>query len=167
MSEIAQTARVSIVLADYARPDGAGKLSILGAGWQVTALETATGQTAAFTLIVTVDVHPKHYGQEYALEIALLNDQSGELVEAPGPGGVPGPVRISQITPAEATVVAGQFVPARRLWSRSQSTINFAAGIPLVAGLTYRWQVRIDGDEDRVWETTFHVAGPAPDPVIG
>ena len=96
-----------------------------------------------------------------------------ELLEAaPGVAASTGsachaPLRIGQSIVAEAPVFPGQFVPKNALWAHTQFTVNFPGGLPLMAGATYTWRVRLDGDDSHVWATTFHVAGNPPPPVIG
>lgn len=166
MSAIAETARVSIVLADYAQNDSSNKISILGAGWQVTSLQPATGATGAQAVVVLIDVDPAHYEEQFAVEVTL-HDEANGVVHAPGPTGEPTALRISQIVKAEKPSTPGHFVPPKALWARVQMILNFPGGLVIPAGQSYTWRVRIDGDDSRTWNLTFHVAGPAPGAVIG
>lgn len=166
MSAIAEAARVNLLLADYAAVDGTNKVNILGANWQVTGINPSSGLTAAQSVILLIDVPPQYYDEQFAVETTLYNE-ANEIVEAPGPTGQPAPLRISQLVKAEVPVVAGHFVPPKALWAKIQTIINLPNGILVKAGETYEWRVRIDGDDSRIWSTTFHVAGPPPQPLIG
>jgi hypothetical protein len=164
MSEIGDAARVSILLADYARNDETGKGSILGAGWQITSLQPETGLTNPCALYVTIGTPPAFYDEQYATEIVLMDDASGDV--AVNTRSAPeGPIRIAQTVTAEAPSFPGRHAPPRVLWARSQFAINFAGGLPLEAGKSYTWQVRIDGDVRA--EATFAVGGTPPPLVIG
>ena len=166
MSSVAETARVALVLADYAVADAVGKLNIIGGGWQVTALDPSSGMTAANSVVVSIDISPEHYNEDFSLELTLY-DSASQIVSAPGPMGQATPLRISQVIKAEEPKVPGLIIPKRALWSHSQFIANFPGGLPLTAGETYTWSVRLDADDSRSWGTTFYVAGPRPGPVIG
>lgn len=166
MSAIAQTARVSVVLGDFALADAAGKVNLLGGGWQVTAIDPQTGMTSAHAVVVIVDVAPDHYDEEFSLEVALYGP--GEAVaEVPGPTGQPTPLRIGQNVVANKPMVPGLSVPKDALWSHTQAILNFPGGLALAAGATYTWKARIDNDSSREWASTFYVAGRPPQPVVG
>lgn len=166
MSAIADTARVAVVLADYAQADAIQKVNVLGAGWQVTGIDPNTGNTAPQTLLVVVDISPDHAGENYALEAALYDD-AGELVLVPGPTGQLIPLRIGQTVTAEPPVFPGRQVPPRLLWSHAQMVLSFPGGLTLAVGRAYTWRVRIDGDDSRNWGATFFVTGPPAAPVLG
>jgi hypothetical protein len=166
VSSVAQTARVALVLADYAVADAVGKLNIIGGGWQVTALDPSSGMTTANSIVVSLDISPEHYNEDFSLELTLY-DSASQIVSAPGPMGQATPLRISQVIKAEEPKVPGVIIPKKALWSHSQFIANFPGGLPLTAGETYTWSVRLDADDSRSWGTTFYVAGPLPRPVIG
>ena len=77
MSAIAETARVSILLCDFAMVDRANKVNMLGAGWQITGLDRSTGSTAPHSVVVMVDVAPEHFGDSFAFELSL-HEASGD-----------------------------------------------------------------------------------------
>jgi len=163
VSEIGDTARVAVILADYAAVDAVQKVNILGAGWLVTGIEPQTGSTAPQALVLMVDVDPAHIGDSFTLEAALY-DESQQLVQVPGPAGQPQSLRIGHVFTVERPLVPGH--PAAN-WSHTQLVVNFAGGIPLAGNALYTWRVRIDGDEDHTWATSFYVAGTPQGPVIG
>jgi hypothetical protein len=163
MSDLARSARVAVVMADYARI-GQGKGDVLGAGWQVTSLGTE-GLTNAFSIFVSIDIEPRFYGQEYAFELSLVDERTGEVVVPPAEGSTP--LRIGQSVRADTPVFSGQYVPNGAVWARFQVVANFANGLPLAPGGTYTWQVRIDGELVPSASAGFHVAGPRPGPVLG
>jgi hypothetical protein len=145
--------------------DSAGKVNILGAGWQVTAIDPQTGATAPHAVVVSIDVAPEYYGDEFALEAALYGP-TGELAEVPSPTGT-APLRIGQNVVANKPMIPGQALPNKILWAHSQLVLNFPGGLALAAGAAYTWRVRIDNDDSRGWAATFFVAGPPQGPVIG
>lgn len=166
MSSVAETARVALVLADYAVADTVGKLNIIGGGWQVTALNPSSGMTTAISVVVSIGISPEHHNEDFSVELTLY-DSASQIVSAPGPMGEATPLRISQVLKAEEPKVPGLILPKRALWSQNQFIANFPGGLPLTAGETYTWRVRLDADDARDWSATFHVAGPRPGPVIG
>lgn len=167
MSARTEAARVSVLLADYAAADTGGKLNIVGGGWQMTGLQADSGQTGPMALVITVDLPPEHYGEEFIVEYALY-DELDQLVQVPGPTGNPIPLRIGQTVVAETPASPpGQYLPEKSLWSRANFITNLPNGLALPAGKSYTWRVRIDGDESRMWATGFHVVGAKPGPVIG
>lgn len=166
MSEIADEARVSVILADYASVDAINKANVIGAGWQIAGIDPTTGMTAPQSLLVMIDLPPRYYNEDFALAITLL-DQAGEPVKVPGPTGEPQAMRIAQLAKAEEPVFPGGNVPRGLVPSHVQVLMSFAAGIALAPGQLYTWQVEIDGDAKPTWRLSFFVAGPPPPPVIG
>jgi hypothetical protein len=166
VSEITASARVSILLADYSAVDGVNKVNALGLGWQVTGIDPETGNTAPQTVVAFVDVAPQHVGESYAFELALYDDTDA-LVRLPGLTGELEALRIGQSVVVERPVVAGHAVPPGAMWSHAQVLVNFPAGLALTPGRAYTWRVRIDNDDDRVWNASFYVAGARPGPVRG
>jgi hypothetical protein len=166
VSAVAESARVAVLLADYAAGTPDGKVNILGGGWQVMGLVPETGATPALCLSVTIEVAPDHFDEDFAVEIALY-DESGDIVKVPSPTGELIPMRVSQSAKAERPNVPGYVLPSKALWAHSQLVLNFPAGLPLSAGHTYEWRVRLDGDETYTWPARFHIVGSAPQAVMG
>jgi hypothetical protein len=120
----------------------------------------------ADSVVVSIDISPEHYNDEFSLGLALY-DSGSQIVFAPGPMWQALPLRIRQVIRAEEPEVPGHIIPKSALWAHSQFIASFQGGLPLAAGETYAWKVRLDGDDSRSWATTFHVVGPLLGPVIG
>lgn len=155
-----------MLLADYAVADTAGKLNIIGGGWQMSGLQAQTGQTGAMALVIMIDLPPKFYDEEFSIDYALYDDADG-LVQVPAPTGEMMALRVGQTAKAEIPATPGRYVPEKSLWSRTQLITNFPTGLPLPAGKSYTWKLRIDNDPEHEWAVTFHVVGAAPPPVVG
>ncbi len=160
MSEIAEAATATIVLADYAAVDASNKVNLLGAGWTITQI-IQTGATAPHAVVVFIDVPAKFYGQMVPVSLMLLDD-AGRPVEPPGNP----PIRIAQLAKVERPQLPGIYLPDD-LPARIQVVMAFPMGIPLERGRKYKWQLEIDSATKPDWETWFCVAGPPPQPVIG
>lgn len=159
MSEISDSARVSIVLTDFANVDASGKLNLIGAGVAITAIDPQTGQTAPLTVVVICSVPSKFVGQHFAVELALYAADDGQLVLTPGP--VPSPLRIGQpvaIQPPQPP--PGSYIPPGTVWPATQMVVAFQAGLPLASGRAYEWRASIDGNV--VCVANLLVAGAPP-----
>jgi hypothetical protein len=163
MSEIAQNAKVSILLADFARVDTEGKLNVVGGGVTGLGFDLGQGLTSRFTLVVIVWVPATLLPAECALEVYLT--QAGSVVMAPGPVDSQA-IRISQNVIVEPLLA---FPPAARshVGSHYTSVLDFNNGLPLAPGGMYEWNVRIDGDETQTWSLPITVAGAPGSPVLG
>lgn len=163
MSAIAEAAEVSIIVADFANVDAAGKVNVLGAGVAGIGFDPSQGLTSRFTLVAYVFVPTTLLPAEFALEIYLT--LGGELVMAPGPVE-PQAVRIAQSVNLDPPMAFPQ--PARgHVGGRHSAVLDFNNGLPLSPGGLYEWNVRIDGDSTRSWTYPFAIAGPTPGPVFG
>lgn len=163
MSEIAAAARVNLVLADYASLDGTGKVNALGVGWQATGVDPSTGSTAPQAVVLFIDIPAAHVGEIFAVELGLYDD-SDELVQVPGPIGDLQPLRIGQPVQLARSMVPGVSKPP---WCHFQLVVHFANGLPLTPGREYTWQASIDGDDSRLWQSSFQVAAAPVGPTIG
>jgi hypothetical protein len=159
------TARVTILLADYIAIDGDGKLTAVGAAFTLTGLQP-DGHTPPQHVAVIVDVPGDAAGQEFSLGLTLRDDSTGQAVLVPGPEGELQPLQMAQLLRAQSPSVPGMIVPAS-LPGRVQILIGFPQGLPLQVGHTYRWSVEIDGRTRPEWAAVFHVPAPAPGPVFG
>ncbi len=148
--------------------DAAGKLNMIGGGWQYAGIDPQTGYSAPQTLVVTVLSPPQCYRDEFALELAL-RDSLGHLVQLPTATGEPQALRIANnMAVKEPQSPAGAYVPRGVMWAQSIMVTNLANGIPgLQVGQQYAWQVSIDGDSRSEWSYSFFVPGAPPGPVLG
>ena len=159
MSDISDSARVSILVSDFANVDGSGKLNTIGAGVAITGIDPQTGQTAPMSLVLICHVDPRFIGRQYAIELALYADD-GRLVQPPGPVDAP-PIRIGQpvrVEPPQAP--RGSYIPPGTVWPGTQMIVNFQNGLPLAAGRSYEWRGSIDGAV--VCISNLLVADPPP-----
>lgn len=165
MSEIAQNARVSIIVSDYANVDAGGKLNVLGGAVAIVGLDPMQGLTSRFSLAVVINVPTQYLPGDFALEISLRNE-AGELVMLPG-ATEPQPLRVSQ--PVSLERPAGAATPAARdhLGTNHIAVLDFGGGLPLAVGGLYEWHVRIDGDDETAVRYPFAIAGPAQGMVFG
>ncbi|NNG34611.1 hypothetical protein [Nakamurella aerolata] len=173
MSEVQQSAVVTMMLADYAVSDQLGKLQMIGGGLQVLARDHNTGATAPFAVVVSMSFPAQVFNEQYAFEL-VLEDAAGapaamsSTVTGPA-GAVPGggSMRFGQNLQVEEPSFPGAGVPRRAMPARSQVVLHFNNGLPLPAGQVLTWRVRIDGDSKPEWSLPFFVAAPATGPVVG
>lgn len=165
MSEIADVAIVKILVADYAATDAAGKLNVIGGYVNTLGYNARAGQTAPFTLVVTVEVPPTQYNAEASVEV-VLEDDTGQVVSFPTPTGEARPMRVGQAVtftePSTQSNVPRGIFPARMNW-----VMAFSNGLPLAAGNKYAWRVRVDGESRPEWGEVVYVPGMTPGPVFG
>jgi hypothetical protein len=133
--------RASIILADFAETDPAGKVHILGAGWSATGPQPGPQAVVGF-----IQVPPEQ--SEGAISFTLrLADLLGNVVEVPGPAGM---------QPME---LGGQVeVREPEEWDRaSDLNVAFAVNVvlPLPPGHSYTWSLEVDGKD--LATTTFYV----------
>jgi hypothetical protein len=169
VSDLSDSATVQVLLADYAVADPQGKLNIVGGSLTGVGQNASTGLTLPFALVVILTVPPDFYNEDCSLEI-LLEDSVGNLVLVPPPApGMPEqPIRIGQaITLEEPRFGAGVIAPRRWLPARFQLVAAFNPGLPLTAGQSYRWRVRVDDETRDHWTERFVVFAAAAGPVLG
>jgi hypothetical protein len=160
MSEISDTARTSILIADFANVDASGKLNLLGGGVAITAIDSRSGTTAPLTLVVISSVDPRFIGEDYAIEVGLYSND-GQLVVPPGPVEGAQPIRFGRpVTVEPLRAPQGSYIPPGSVWPSTQLILNFQNGLPLATGRGYEWRVSIDGNVTRV--ANLLVAGPPP-----
>lgn len=164
MSEIAENASVTILVADFANVDAAGKINLLGAGVAMVGFDPMQGLTSRFSIGVVIHVPTKFLPADFSFEISLVS-QGGELVMLPGPAEAQ-PLRVAQPVSMDRPNVSSSPAIRGHIGSNHQAVLDFSNGLPLAVGGLYEWHVRIDGDVDRVWTYPFAVAGPQG-PVFG
>lgn len=168
MSDVGESARVQILLADYAVAAG-GKLTVVGGGISVAAVTPSTGLTAPFAVIATVSFDPTFLGESPAVELQL-EDQNGQLVEIPGAVGPVGQaqyMRVGTSNQLKPSMDQHQHIPTDATRPKVQILLNFQSGLALSPGMRYTWRVRIDGNSRDEWTEWLYVSTPAPGVALG
>jgi len=165
MSEVADAAVVSVLLADFANADPANKLNVIGGGITMLGFDPNIGATRPHAVVARISFPPKFVGESPALELALEHDD-GSLVTLPGPMG-PQFLRVGTADALKPVVVQGANVPPNTLRPSSQFVMYFASGLPLEPNRHYIWRVKIDHDTREEWTETFYVLTADPGPVYG
>lgn len=160
-----ESANVSVFVADFASIDSGDKLNIIGAGWRWTGVGPS-GLVAPMAVVILIETHSRYAGDEVAVTLALIDDETGLPYEMPGFGG---PMRIAQnVKIHPAPLPPDSWIPPGRMGARAHLVINLGGGgLPLEPGRIYRWTVAIDGTTDAAWSYQFAVPGPPPAPVLG
>lgn len=158
-------AQVTILLADYASVDTAGKLNIIGGTVRFIG-QQAPNVSTPFTLVVLIDVPARHAGTDYALTIELQDVTTGRPVSLPGPDGQLQPLRAQQVVTVAALQVAPNLVRPADGYTSANVIMNFSNGLPLPAGHSFDAKVQIDG-QSRHWFYRFHVLAQQPGMVFG
>lgn len=161
MSEVGQSARVTIIVADYVAVAESHKFTIVGSGITLAGLDPQSGRTAPISAIAIATFDPKFLGESPVVEFSFETDD-GELVEIPPPldqpDGNPQPLRITPgENPLVPTVVEGVVVPAHAVRPKVQMMMQFQSGMPLVADRRYLWRITIDGETRDEWTETLYV----------
>jgi hypothetical protein len=169
VGSIADTAKVAVVVAEFAVADPLGKLNMIGGAFQaiqrVVAGPGQPGVLPAMTVVVLVELPPEHHNQQYPLGLAL-KDERDKTVEVPGAvGGTSQALRIQQLVTAAPPSYPG--LDQKRLWNRVQFVLNIQAGVPVEAGTVYSWVVEIDGHTRPEWRATFYVLPDQAKAVLG
>lgn len=163
--DLFDSARVTVLLADYVAVDAAGKLTAVGAAFSLIGLQP-DGHTPPLHVAVLVDVPAELVGQDFSLGVSLRDEVTGQPVLVPGQSGSPEPLQVAQVMRAQPPAVPGMVVPAH-VPGRVQVVLGFPQGLPLELGRSYRWAVEVDGRTRPEWSASFHVPAPAPGPVFG
>jgi hypothetical protein len=169
MSDVAASAHVHIIMADYAVADAGGKLTIVGGSIAVIGTEPGTGLTAPFAVVVMVTFDPAHIGESPAVEL-LLEDENEQLVALPGAVGELGQpqyLRVGVTDQLKPTTLPNHKIPTEAARPRIQILLNFQAGLPLPKGQRYKWRVRVDGESRDEWTEWLYIPKPTPGPVVG
>ncbi len=150
---------IRIVLADVGLADPAGKLNLLGAGWNVTQI-LPTGGTPDSAVAVFVEVPWDLCNRELRLTLELL-DQDLNPVTVQTPDG-PSTIRISQTIVVSST-------PGAPNGSDGQAAVIVAirGGLPLAPGSWYKWRAFIEDHNDLAGEAKFFVQRQPGMPTFG
>ena len=166
MAALWQDTRVTVLLADYASADAAGKINMIGAGYVLAGWDSGTNSTAPMHVAVIMDVAGRHAGEQFTFELELRDTSLSEVVSLPGPTGQSQALRVSQLALAERPMVPGLHLP-QDVPCRVQLTLGFPNGLPLVPGHHYSWQLKIDGQRRPNWSADFFVPDVPKGPIFG
>lgn len=139
--------RATILLADSAQVDPAGKVHALGMGWSVT-----TAPTPPIALILLFQVPWTDTNRPVLFRVRLLDGDGQPAVVGADPQGSPLHLQVDGSTevgrpaglPAGSAVVKNVVVPLR-------------PGFELAPGVTYEFRLEIDGAEHEDWRAPFLV----------
>lgn len=165
MNDLAQDADVLLLIADYVAVDSSGKVNALGAGFTMTGRD-GNGMIPPQTVAVLINLPQKYAGEQFAVLLELMQEETGQPVLAVGPSGQPEPLRIQQLAAGARPMVAGVAV-TEDVPVRVQIVLGFPGGIQVPALGHYRWHMEINGHREQAWTAGFYVLGPPPGPVFG
>ncbi|MEP9384538.1 DUF6941 family protein [Nocardioides cheoyonin] len=149
--------KATLLMADAAQWDQAGKVHTLGLGWNVTG-----SPSPAMALTVLIDCPWDQTNTSHKFTIDLLDSDGSPVSFQQGPLGQPLP----------AVHIEGEFEVGRPPGLphgsslRQQLVINIAPGMPLTPGQNYEFRLTIDDEHFDSWLGTFFVrpqqAAPQP-----
>jgi hypothetical protein len=164
---LVEDSQAFVLIADYAAADTAGKLNIIGAGFQ---LVNAPGGVfpSPHTVLVVIDVPQKYAGDQCAVSIELRNETTGSPVKVPtGPAGKLDTLRVSQSVDISAPALGPGITVPRDVPCKIQIALAMPPGLPLQPNSEFAWRLSIDGTHKKGWEARFWtLSGPTP-PVFG
>jgi hypothetical protein len=169
VSAVADAAHVTLILADYAVFDAAGKLNLVGGIWVATqAIPTPLGPGLPEQHVVAIIDIPQDFAGEQVAVTLALRDPSGEPVRAPiaSAGEEPQYVRVAQVATIEKPRIPGVQAP-KELSCRINVQMGLPLGLPLEPGNVYSWTVHIDDVTRPEWSTPFYLVGLPTGPVWG
>ncbi|MBL3743438.1 Uncharacterised protein [Mycobacteroides abscessus subsp. abscessus] len=164
MSEVGDSARVTIIVADYATVDEVSKKpTVVGSGISVVGYNpTVTKSTAPLFVLAIATFDSKFVGARPIVELTL-ETVDGEIFEVqPGidapPGATSQPLRLKgggeELLP---TVLAGFHIPAEAVRPKVQMIMKLTGGLSLCTDQTYLWRVTIDGESRDEWTESMYV----------
>lgn len=167
MSAIAESARVSVLIADFANTDNTGKINVIGAGISFISVP-AGAPTPPISVVVACDVPESFAGDSYILSAELWDADRDRVKELPtDESGTLQAVRLSSAVNVERPQTAFGFTrPTSGVLARHLMLLNFPNGLALSPGM-YEWRAQVDGHHDAEWSARLHVLAPAPPPVFG
>lgn len=164
MSEISESARLTLVMADFAMVTGEGKVNIVGAGLSGLGFDPGQGVTTRFTVVSEVCIPAASAPAEAAVEITLLRE--GEVVKLAGPLGEQA-LRIGQTPTFEKPNFPAAMAVRDAVEARHVSVLDFGSGLPIAPNAAYEWVLQVDGDADNAIRYPFAVLAGTPGPVFG
>lgn len=161
MSAVSQSARVTIMVADYVAAAESNKFTIVGSGITIVGIDPQTSRSAPISVVAIASFDPKFLGERPVVELSFETDD-GQIVELPTPSDQAQvqsqPLRIaSEPNALLPTVIAGVDVPVDAVRPKVQMMMQFQSGIPLLADRKYLWRVTIDGETRDEWTESLYV----------
>jgi hypothetical protein len=163
MSEVGHSARVTIIVADYATVNETNnKFTIVGSGISLVGFDPkATTRTAPLSVVAIASFDPKFLGENPIVELTL-ETTDGTVVELPPgtdtPDEPPFPVHIKAGgEPLVSTLLSGYRVPADAIRPKVQMMMQFSSGLPLSFEHRYLWRVTVDGEKRDEWTESLFV----------
>jgi hypothetical protein len=162
MSEASESAHVRIVLADYG-VDQQGKVTLVGAGISIFAVNPDSGLTAPFVVWAAVNFAPEFVGYSPTVELSLETDDGKPvcLPTAADEQSQERPVRIGTYNVLPRTSVQDFDIPSEVIRPKTQMLLLFQTGMKLDAGHLYRWRVEVDGATHDHWTEMMYIMPPA------
>lgn len=149
--------KATLILADAAQADQAGKAHALGLAWN--AIPTPA---PAIALVVIVDCPWDQTNTEHKLTIDLLDSDGQPVSFQQGPLGQPMPA-----VHIEAGFEVGRPPGVPHGSSiRQHLCINIAPGMPLSPNQNYEFRLQVDGEHTDSWLSTFFVIPPQVPPAF-
>jgi len=142
--------KVTVLLADSAQADQAGKVHALGLGWTLTG-----SPSPPMAVVLLIDVEWTETNQKYRVKAELLT-ADGRPVMAEGPAA-PVPVAFE----GEFEVGRPPGIP-HGTPGRLPVAVNIGPGLPLVPGQRYVWRATVDGHHEDGWDAGFLVREAEP-----
>jgi hypothetical protein len=156
VSAVSDGAIVRILLADYVAIDGSSKkLQVVGGGITILGVNSRTGLSAPFGVLVVVEAPSSLYGAECSVDVTI-EDAAGAVALLPGEG--PGePLQLKQTIKLDAPALQAPDDPKDFLTARVMLALMFSVGLPLAPGAGYRVRLKIDGETRSEWTDGFIV----------
>jgi hypothetical protein len=145
-----------MLLADYVAVDESSmKAQVVGGGISILGVNSRTGLSAPFGLLIMVEVPSSLYGAECSIEITL-EDAAGVVVLVPV-AGQREPFQINQTLKLDAPPLQAADDPKGFLMARTMVALMFPTGLPLDSAEGYRLRLKIDGETRDDWTAGFIV----------
>lgn len=132
MSDLS-SASATILIADFVNVDAAGKVNVIGGGIQFLGSDFDSGQTAPFSVFVSVTVSIPSFDETQAAVEVVLVDSDGQPVAVPSEDGS-NVMRFSQSVDFRHTTAPEMQQPPIGFPGCSNVVLNFPGGLPLPTG---------------------------------
>lgn len=165
MSEVGDSARVTMIVADYAAVNEGNnsKFTVVGSGISLVGFNSqASSRTPPLSIVAVVTFDSKFIGESPIVELTL-ETADGVIVEVPPgtdapAGAIPQPLHIQTGPgPLVPTVIPGFQVPVDAVRPKVQMMMQFPSGLPLSVDQKYLWRVTVDGETRDEWTEGLYV----------